>query len=121
MRLRPTTTWVTREVLEDITFNGVAIAKGTTLHLFAESAGTDPRAFDAAIDISAEHKRHYGFGAGPHYCLGQTIARADMTEAFRLLSRRLRNPAYDGEPVWLPDSGNTGPVRLPIVFDAGDA
>ena len=118
MRVRPTTTWVTREAVEDIAVNGVVIPKGTTLHLFAESAGTDPQVFDAAIDISAEHKRHFGFGAGPHYCLGQTIARADMTEAFRLLSQRIKRPAYDGDAVWLPDSGNTGPIKLPIRFNA---
>lgn len=116
MRLRPTTTWVTREALEDITVNGTLIEKGTTVHLFAESAGTDPRAFEPSVDISCEHKRHYGFGAGPHYCLGQTIARADMTEAFRLLSRHLKQPEYDGEPIWLPDSGNTGPIKLRIKF-----
>jgi cytochrome P450 len=122
MRLRPTTTWVTREALEDIEVNGLLIKKGTTLHLFAESAGTDPRAsLSPAIDITAEHKRHYGFGAGPHYCLGQTVARADMTEAFRLLSQRLKNPAYDGTPSWLPDSGNTGPVKLPIKFDVSSS
>jgi hypothetical protein len=34
-----------------------------------------------------------------------------------LLAQRLRNPAYDGLPVWLPDSGNTGPIELPIKFD----
>jgi cytochrome P450 len=118
MRLRPTTTWVTREALEDITINGILIEKGTTLHLFAESAGTDPRAFEPSLDISSERKRHYGFGAGPHYCLGQTIARADMAEAFRVLSRHLKQPEYDGEPIWLPDSGNTGPIKLRIKFAA---
>ncbi|MFN0219698.1 MAG: cytochrome P450 [Hyphomicrobium sp.] len=117
MRVRPTTTWVTREALEDITVNELVIAKGTTVHLFAEAAGTDPCAFAPGVDILAEQKRHYGFGAGTHYCLGQTIARADLTEAFRQLSRRLANPRYDGEPVWLPDSGNTGAIRLPITFE----
>jgi cytochrome P450 len=116
MRLRPTTTWVTREALEDISVNGIVIAKGMTVHLFAESAGTDPRAFTPELDIETDHKRHYGFGAGPHYCLGQSIARADMTEAFRVLSQHLKDPAYDGDPVWLPDSGNTGPIKLPIKF-----
>ncbi|MGQ0457791.1 MAG: cytochrome P450 [Hyphomicrobium sp.] len=118
MRVRPTTTWVTREVLEDIVVNGLTIAQGTTLHLFAESAGTDPRAFDADIDISVDHKRHYGFGAGPHYCLGQTIARADMAVAFRRLAHRMTQPIYHGDAVWLPDSGNTGPVKLPIIFNS---
>jgi hypothetical protein len=40
-----------------------------------------------------------------------------MTEALRLLAQRIRNPRYEGEPTWLPDSGNTGPITLPIAFD----
>ena len=40
-----------------------------------------------------------------------------MTQALMLLAQRLKNPVYDGEPQWLPDSGNTGPVTLPIAFD----
>jgi cytochrome P450 len=116
MRLRPTTTWVTREALQDLTFKDLAIAKGTTLHLFAESAGTDPMAFPPQMNITQDRKRHYGFGAGPHYCLGQSLARADMAEAFRLLAQRLKRPAYEDVSTWHPESGNTGPVKLPIRF-----
>lgn len=117
MRTRPTTTWVTREALEDFVFMDLLIEKGTTLHLFAESAGTDPKVYSPGIDITQERKTHYGFGAGPHHCLGHFIARADMTEAFRVLSMRIKHPVYDGEPSWLPDSGNTGPKSFPIKFD----
>src|SRR5262249_35124499 len=42
MRIRPTTTWVTREATTDFTFDGLTIRAGTTIHLFCESAGTDP-------------------------------------------------------------------------------
>ena len=35
----------------------------------------------------------------------------------RLLAQRIRNPRYEGEPTWLPDSGNNGPIELPIAFD----
>jgi len=120
MRVRPTVTWVTREATEDFEFDGLPIAAGTTIHLFSESAGTDPEAYgdDAGFDITgAERPRHFGFGGGRHYCLGHFIARGDMGEALALLSRRLRNLAHDGEPTFLPDSGNTGPVELPIRFD----
>src|SRR5207245_4126104 len=41
MRVRPTTTRVTREALADFTFDGLDIKAGTTIHLFCESAGTD--------------------------------------------------------------------------------
>ena len=117
MRVRPTTTWVTREALEDFTYNDLVIKKGTTLHLFAESAGTDPRTFPDEFDITVKRPPHYGFGAGAHHCLGHFIARSDMTEALRILAQRVRNPRYASDPEWLPDSGNTGPVTLPIAFD----
>jgi cytochrome P450 len=120
MRVRPTTTWVTREATEDFTYRDLEIKRGTTIHLFSESAGTDPRQFAPDFDIVAERKPHFGFGGGAHHCLGHFIARADMTEALKVLARRMRNPRYDGEPIWLPDSGNTGPVRLPIAFDPED-
>jgi cytochrome P450 len=117
MRTRPSTTWVTREALEDFTYNGVEFKQGTTIHLFTESAGTDPSAFAPGFDITANRRQHYGFGGGIHHCLGHFIARGDMTEALILLARRIRNPVYDGQPIWLPDSGNTGPIELPIKFD----
>jgi cytochrome P450 len=136
MRVRPTTTWVTREATADFTFDGLAIKAGTTIHLFCESAGTDPgdagdtetvpgdagdpgsSAAAAGFDITAGERRpHFGFGGGIHYCLGHYVARTDMCEALTVLARRLREPRPAGPAAWLPDSGNTGPVRLPIAFE----
>ena len=119
MRISPTTTWVTREAVTDFTFDGLEIEAGTTIHLFCESAGTDPRAFgDAAFEITASGRPpHFGFGGGVHYCLGHLVARTDMSVALPLLARTLREPRVCGEAVWLPCSGNTGPARLPIAFD----
>jgi cytochrome P450 len=128
MRIRPTTTWVTREAMADFTFDGLVISAGTTIHLFCESAGTDPGdAGDAGpggavagFDITAGERRpHFGFGGGIHYCLGHYVARTDMCEALTVLARRLREPRPAGQAAWLPDSGNTGPVRLPIAFEPG--
>lgn len=117
MRLRPTTTWVTREAIEDFEFKGVQIAVGTTIHLFSSAAATDPEHFTPGFDITVKRKPHFGFGGGRHHCIGSQIARGDMTEALRLLAQRVKNPVFDGEPQWMPDSGNTGPVCLPIAFD----
>jgi cytochrome P450 len=125
MRVRPTTTWVTREALADFTFDGLDIEAGTTIHLFCESAGTDPgqagtaQAGGGEFDITATGRPpHFGFGGGIHYCLGHYVARADMGTALTVLAGRLRDPRPAGEASWLPDSGNTGPVRLPIAFTA---
>jgi cytochrome P450 len=121
MRTRPTTTWVTRESLADFTFDGLAIKAGTTIHLFCESAGTDPRAgHDLAFDITAPGRPpHLAFGAGIHYCLGHLVARADMGAALAVLARRLGEPQASADAVWLPCSGNTGPARLPLAFTPG--
>jgi len=118
MRVRPTVTWVTREATEDFTYNDLPIKAGTTIHLFSQSATSDPAVFpEPGFDITAERKPHFGFGGGAHHCLGHFIARGDMTEALKLLAQRLKNPRFNGEVKWLADSGNTGAITLPIAFD----
>ena len=118
MRVRPTTTWVTREALADFTFDGLDIEAGTTIHLFCEAAGTDAvQAGSAEFDITATGRLpHFGFGGGIHYCLGHYVARADMCAALTVLAGRLSEPRPAEKAIWLPDSGNTGPVRLPLAF-----
>ena len=112
---------MTREALEDLTFQDVEIAAGTTVHLLTSVIGSDPAQYgeDVRFDITAERPRQYAFGGGAHHCLGHFLARRDMTEALVLLARRLRSPEPDGPAKWLPDSGNTGPISLPIRFSAG--
>lgn len=118
MRMRPTITWVTREAVEDFEFQSLAIKKGTTLHLLSESAGTDPLTFDdAPFDITERRTKNYGFGGGMHVCLGQIVAKNDMAVAYRILSSRLKNIKSGQAPDYLPDSGNTGPICLPITFE----
>ncbi|MEM8774347.1 MAG: cytochrome P450 [Pseudomonadota bacterium] len=118
MRVRPTITWVTREAVEDFEFQGLQIKKGTTLHLMSESAGTDPMTFDdAPFDITEKRTKNFGFGGGMHVCLGQIVAKNDMAVAYRLLSQRIKSIRLNGEPEYLPDSGNTGPISLPIAFE----
>ncbi|HHJ4328278.1 TPA: cytochrome P450 [Klebsiella pneumoniae] len=120
MRVRPTVTWVTREALEDFSYQGLEIKQGTTVHLFSQAAGSDPKAFsNPGFDISAQRQPHFGFGAGAHHCIGHFIARGDMTEALALLAQRLHGIRLNGEPSWLPDSGNTGANSLPMAFDRG--
>jgi cytochrome P450 len=118
MRVNPTVRWVTREALETFEYQGLTIEGGTTVHLFSESAGTDPRVFgEYSFDLTAERMPHFGFGGGAHHCLGHFVARSDMSEALPLLAQRMPGLRLDGEGSWLPDSGNTGPITLPLAFD----
>lgn len=119
LRVNPTTRWVTREAIEDFEYKGVEIKAGTTVHLFTYASGTDPEAYpNPEINITEEgRKPHFTFGGGVHHCLGHYIARADMGQALPVLVANLTNISCPGGDEWLPDSGNTGPVKLPITFD----
>lgn len=120
LRVAPTTTWVTREAAETFEFQGVEFTKGTTVHLFAYASGTDPEVYPDGdtVDVTATDRiAHNTFGGGIHHCLGHQIARADMSVALATLTRRLTNVRPAGGDEWLPDSGNTGPIRYPITFD----
>ncbi|MFN3209822.1 MAG: cytochrome P450 [Roseovarius sp.] len=120
IRARPTTTWATREAVEDVEMDGVKIAKGTVLNLLVHSAARDPQICDdPAFDITARRKRHFGFGGGAHHCIGHFVARTDTGCALDALRQTFRTVAYDGAPEWLPDSGNTGARRLPIRYEVG--
>lgn len=119
MRMRPTITWVSREAIEDFEYGGITIPKGTVLHLYSESAGTDPQVMgEASFDITAKRARNFGFGGGVHHCLGNLVARNDMAVAYRVLSARMGAPVVGEGATWLADSGNTGPISLPITFSA---
>ena len=117
MRVNPTVTWVTREALEDVEFQGLHIPQGGIVQMLSHSAGTDPAAMpDPAFDITQQRPPHHGFGAGVHHCLGHFVARTDMAVALPLLARRMPDAVPDGPGRWLPVSGNTGALSFPIRF-----
>lgn len=118
MRVVPAVHWISRETLEEIVVGGTVVPEGTTIHLFTQSANTDPSVGgDAEFDITAARPKQLGFGAGLHHCIGHFLARADLAEAFPVLARRLRNPRPAGEATFRPENGVGGPIELPIRFD----
>lgn len=116
IRVQPTTTWSTREAIEDVQFGGVTVKRGEIIHIFTHATATDPDiAPDQRFDIRAGRKRHFGFGGGAHHCLGQFVARTDMACALLVMARHWERLEWGGTPEWLPDSGNTSPRCLPVI------
>jgi cytochrome P450 len=57
------------------------------------------------------------FGAGMNYCLGANLARLEIAEALKVVTRRISKPRRTGPGPWKPFVGLSGPTALPIAFD----
>ena len=117
IRAWPTTTWVTREANQTFEYEGIKIKKGTTLHLLVHSSAKDPALGKLPdFDIKKKQRAHHGFGGGAHYCLGHFVARTDMACALKAIVKTIKNFHIEGNPHYLPDSGNTSPEFLPLKY-----
>jgi cytochrome P450 len=87
-----------RRVGERLEIGGVAMEPGTYLHLCIGAANRDPAEFadPDCFDIARQPNRHLAFGAGPHICLGNTLARMEGAIAIGRLVRRFPRLRRDG-------------------------
>ncbi|MEM8792929.1 MAG: cytochrome P450 [Pseudomonadota bacterium] len=121
IRARPTTTWSTREALESFEFEGLQIGQGQTIHILSHATASDSRISETpGFDVEASRKMHFGFGGGAHHCLGASVARTDIAAALRVLTRRISAFSTAGAPAFLPETGNTSPVSLPLRLTYSD-
>ena len=60
-------------------------------------------------------------GGGVHYCLGAHLARVELAEALRVITRRMPNLRRTGPAPWRPPTELSGPTTLPVEFEAGHA
>jgi cytochrome P450 len=83
---------VPRFITEDIELGDTKVPGGTTLIPNAPTANRDPRKFDDPETFDPHrpnNNQHLTFGAGPHYCLGQPLARMELQVVLGTLTRRL--------------------------------
>jgi cytochrome P450 len=78
----------TRMAAKDIELGGVRIPKGAVIDVAAGAANRDPSRFPNPdkFDIfrKPQHK-HFAFAYGPHVCIGQHLARVEMTRALNAI------------------------------------
>ena len=63
-------------------------------------------------------RQHVSFGAGPHHCLGASLARLEAEVTFGRLVSRLPGLALAGEVTWNGRINLRGPARLPVAVAA---
>ena len=109
---------------EDIEMDGVLYPKGTFMSASLGTANFDPLVFPGAesFDITREPvgSPHMSFGSGIHYCLGASLARAELQEALTVLPARMPGMRRDGDTEMKPaTTAIFGPARMPIAFEPG--
>jgi cytochrome P450 len=120
VRLEPITPFTARIMREDLEVRGVTFPAGTIVMVAAVTANRDGIPDGETFDITAEREkaRVLTFGAGPHYCLGVNLARAELEEALAFLAPRMPGLALDGAPELEAVHGIYGVGRLPLRWGA---
>ncbi|WP_331748601.1 cytochrome P450 (plasmid) [Streptomyces sp. NBC_00984] len=111
-----------RSALDDVEVEGQLIGAGETVTVSVQAANRDPHKFPDPdrLDIHRKATGHLAFGHGVHQCLGQQLARVEMTVALPALFARFPTLrlAVPPQEVPLRDRSNIyGVISLPVTWD----
>jgi cytochrome P450 len=101
---------------------GVGLRPGDTVYLARQAANRDPARWDEPdrFDIRRAERRHHSFGYGPHFCLGQALARVDLQEALGAFADRIdRLELVDTDPRRVPFVPDEALERLTVTVHPG--
>ena len=82
---------IRRYLTEDTNINGELLPSGTTVFCALPSANRDKNTFPNPdeMDLTRTPNPHLTFGAGPHSCLGQSLARTELQVVLETLLHKL--------------------------------
>jgi cytochrome P450 len=104
-----------RFATENTAINGQRVQAGDKVGLFYCSANRDEAVFSdpGVFNLQRSPNPHLGFGGGgPHFCLGNQLAKVELRNLFRELLTRLKTVEF-GEPDLLYSGFVHGVKRLP--------
>jgi cytochrome P450 len=108
-----------RTATADVELAGVLFPAGTMVFANTAAANRDPAIYDNPDHFDITRKGLppvLTFGAGVHYCLGANLARLEIAEALKTVTRRISNPRRTGpapwEAVFRAQRSNEPPHRL---------
>jgi cytochrome P450 len=107
-----------RTATEDYELRGKTIRAGESAILWYPSANRDEDIFDAPFEFRVDRKdaKQLAFGFGAHVCLGQHLARMEMSALFRELLCRVESFELAGEPRYTQATFVGGLKSLPIRY-----
>jgi pimeloyl-[acyl-carrier protein] synthase len=106
-----------RTALEDVEVGDHLIPRGRVALVLIAAANRDPQQFPdpERLDLGRDPNRHLAFSAGPHFCVGAALARAEAQIAFSGLVRRFPGMAVAREPRWRSTVTFRGLESLEVV------
>jgi cytochrome P450 len=108
-----------RVLKEDIEVCGQRIPKRWSILCMLGAANRDPKQFKAPnqLDLTRLNNQHLAFSAGPHFCIGNQLARLEGQIALLNLVQRFPNMKLAGaRPEWAATFGFRGLTSLPVVM-----
>lgn len=114
-----------RAATEDTELGGKTIVAGQKLLLLYPSANRDEDHFadPDTFDIRRQPNDHLAFGFGPHVCMGNSLARLEITTILDRLLTRLPDLALAdaAEPAYRPANFVSGYESMPVIFSPSRA
>ncbi len=108
-----------RTVTTDTVLRGVELSAGDKVVMYYASANRDEDVFDSphTFDITRTPNDHVTFGGGGvHYCLGASLARAEIKATMRQVVERLPGIQLAGPPERLASDFVNGIKRMPVTW-----
>ena len=109
-----------RTLMADTEFHGTALREGEKILLLFESANFDEQVFGDPENfrIDRNPNNHMAFGFGTHFCLGNQLARLELSTMLRKLLVRLPDLrlADDSALPLRPANFVSGPESMRVVF-----
>ena len=99
--------------------SGVTIEEGTKILCVLGSANTDPKVWDNPYkyDVTRRTIGHLALGIGVHNCVGQTLARAEITALASSLTELVKTIRPAGIATWKPNNAMRSLESLPITLE----
>ena len=109
-----------RTVMRDNEFHGTQLRAGEKILLLFESANLDEAVFGDPENfrIDRNPNSHLAFGFGTHFCLGNQLARLELTTMLRKIARRLPDLRLADESALplRPANFVSGLEAMPVAF-----
>ncbi|MBZ9713354.1 cytochrome P450 [Deinococcus multiflagellatus] len=109
-----------RALSAPLTVAGQTLPAGAFTQLLLGAANRDPEVFPEPDRLDWDRPnsaRHLAFAAGPHYCLGASLARLEIAEVFAALAEQFPHLRVEPAPPFKPNPGLRGPARLRVWLE----